>query len=392
MEENIKFQSYKDKKDKLNFLMNPKVLEKTHFSGSTPPDIFFGSANYPDINYGILSPQEIADSSIMSSPEEWVGENLSIEDIIRFRKQLVYAKNKDNIKNNRIKDLLQSLAVSSNPVSTEFFLAKKPLRTFEKSKFYPFMTNSAPLRKAVIEENVKVKKVVDYITSDYDLKSVGAVKELYSGNIETSHIQKIFSSGLLGLKKDRRIVPTKWAITAVDDIIGKEILKKIRFYPEIKDFMVFSDYYNGNQFEIFFLPGSFEFEVMEVGFPRGIHERQISFCHDYESIFGRKSYASQVVGAYYADRLATTEFLEKIKRQAKIIVFHEEREEYYAPLGVGIIRETIRRAMQKQPEIFATKEEALQIIKSRLKLDFNEYLQKSVVLKNYGKQKRLWEF
>jgi DNA repair protein NreA len=392
MEDKVKFQSYKDKQDKLNFLMNPKILDKTHFSGSTPPDIFFGSANYPNINYGILSPQEKGETSIMSLPEEWVGRDLSIEQIIQYRKQLVYAKNKDNIKKNRIRDLLQSLAMSSQPVSTEFFLSKKPSNMIEKSKFYPFMTNSAPLKKAIIEDNVKVKKVVDYIISDYDLKSVGGVKELYLGNIDTSHIQKIFSSGLLGLKKDRKIVPTKWAITAVDDIIGKEILEKIRYYKEIESFMVFSDYYNGNQFEIFFLPGSFEFEVMEVGFPRGIHEREISFCHDYESIFGRKSYATYVVGAYYADRLATTEYLEKVKRQGKIVVFHEEREEYYAPLGVGIIREAIRRAMKKQPEVFSTKEDALENIKSRLKLSFDKYLKKSIILNSYGKQKRIWEF
>jgi len=156
--------------------------------------------------------------------------------------------------------------------------------------------------------------------------------------------------------------------------------------------MVFSDNYNGNQFEIFLLPGSFEFEVMEISFPRGIHERKISFCHDYESIFGRKTYATQVVGAYYSDRLATVEYLNKIRRQAKIVVFHEEREEYYVSLWVGVIRETIRRAIHKQPEIFSTKEEALIRISSRLNLTFNEYLKKSIVLNNYEKQKSLWEF
>jgi hypothetical protein len=234
---------------------------------------------------------------------------------------------------------------------------------------------------------------VDYLVGDSDAKSLDAVDELYRSKIEISHIQKLFSTGLLGMKKNRKMVPTRWSITAVDDILGKEILKKVRYYPQLGDFQLFSEYYNGNHFEILFLPGNFEFEVIEVAFSGSLwNEAGTEFCHDYESFFGRTSYASEVVGAYYADRLATTEYLEKIKRQAKVVVFHEEREEYYAPVGVGIIREAIRRAMQKQPEIFATKEEALEKMKSRLKLSFNEYLKKSIVLKNYGKQKRIWEF
>jgi len=105
--------------------------------------------------------------------------NLSIEQIILYRKQLIYAKNRDHIERNRIKQILQSLAISSKPVSTEFFLSKKPSNIVEKSKFYPFMTNSAPLKKAIIGDNVQVKKIVDYIISDYDLKSIGGVKKLY---------------------------------------------------------------------------------------------------------------------------------------------------------------------------------------------------------------------
>ncbi|GEM_PF-4526108 len=64
----------------------------------------------------------------------------------------------------------------------------------------------------------------------------------------------------------------------------------------------------------------------------------------------------------------------RIRKQAKVVVFHEEREEYYAPLGVGIIRESLRRAFEREPKKFSNIKEALGEIKNNLKLDFNKYL------------------
>jgi DNA repair protein NreA len=371
---------------------SPKVKE--HFSGSSPPEVFVGRVDYPNVFCGVLSPTEKGNTSKMSLPEEWVGKNFSIDEILGYRSQMIYARNKTNIKSSKnITNLVQSLALTSKSVSTEFFLDKKPSQTFTASKLFTIMANPAPLKKAIIEENLSVPNKVDSLVSDFDAKSLDAVDELYSSRIEISHIQKLFSTGLLGIKKNRKMVPTRWSITAVDDIIGKKILDKVKLFPWIKDFEVFSEYYNGNHFEILFLPGHFEFEVIEVAFSGSLWGGgNTGFCHDYESFFGRKTYASQVVGAYYADRLATTEYLERIRRQGKIVVFHEEREEYYAPLGVGIIREAIRRAMKKQPEKFSSLNEALDRMKGRVKFDWSEYMKNCKIIKDYGKQKNLFEF
>ena len=73
---------------------------------------------------------------------------------------------------------------------------------------------------------------------------------------------------------------------------------------------------------------------------------------------GRKKYAFEVTGAYYANRLGLAEHLEKIKRQATAIFIREVGPEYYAPLGVGILREITRSAFQNKPEKFNTIEEA----------------------------------
>jgi len=67
----------------------------------------------------------------------------------------------------------------------------------------------------------------------------------------------------------------------------------------------------------------------------------------------------------------------------------EARPEYYAPLGVGILRENARDAFTKPPEKFATLQSAFQRIQTRLKLPIEAFKQKSELLKNHGKQTRL---
>lgn len=110
---------------------------------------------------------------------------------------------------------------------------------------------------------------------------------------------------------------------------------------------------------------------------------------DYESFSGRKEYASNVTGAYYSNRLALCEYLDRVKKQASCLVLRECRPEYYAPLGVGILREASRAAFLKQPERASSLEEAFGIMQSRMKLLVSFFRQKSELLKNYGKQTRL---
>ncbi|MDO8517008.1 MAG: hypothetical protein Q7S33_02685 [Nanoarchaeota archaeon] len=368
----------------------PKV--KLHFSGSSPPEIFVGRNDYPNVFSGILSPPEKGETSIFSSPEEWYKKKLSIEQILDFRGQLIYGRKKSHIKSQEsMKKVIQEIALASKPVSTEFFLKKQPTMDFNSSKMFTIMMNSAPVEKVILEENPFVNKKVDYIVSDYNAKSVTAINELYKSKILVSHLQKLLSAGLLGLKTQRKMVPTRWAITAVDDIISKELLKKIRFYPEINEILVFNSEYNGNHYEILLLPDKFSFEVIEAEIPGNVWNptMNLSFMKDYESFYGRKNYAESVTGAYYANRLAVCEFFEKVKKQASVLVLREVRPEYYAPLGVGILREVSRDAFNKAPERAESLEDAFRIMQSRMKIDINKFREISELLKNYGKQKRL---
>jgi hypothetical protein len=110
---------------------------------------------------------------------------------------------------------------------------------------------------------------------------------------------------------------------------------------------------------------------------------------DFESFFSRKEYAKNVTGAYYANRLSACEYLEKIKKQAQIIFLREISEEYYAPLGVGILRELARKAFLKEPEKPKDLSSAFDLIQSRLKIPMDKFKEVSILLKEYGKQKKL---
>mgnify|MGYP003972792537 FL=1 len=91
-------------------------------------------------------------------------------------------------------------------------------------------------------------------------------------------------------------------------------------------------------------------------------------------------------------RLPTTEYLTKIKRQATIFIFREIRKEYYAPLGVGVVRETARRTFNSNPKHFDTIDEAFKDMQTRIEISMDEIKEKSWILENYGKQKSIFDF
>jgi len=365
-----------------------KALNVKEFSGSTPPEIFVGRWNYPNVYAGILSPNEYGDTSLLSSPEAWRAGNLSIADILSQRQKLIYARTSSHIKKQESKfhAVFHEVAMTHKSVATEFKLKNTITKNEEQASNSPLISKAGEIESARLQENAPVKPKIDYLVNDSEIKSKNAILELDKSRIQTSAIIKILSAGLLGLKNNRKMVPTKWSITAVDDIVSKEKLKKIKTYPEISEICLFNAEYLGNHYEFLLLPGSFFFEVIEISM------KNLGVWQDHESFFPRRTYADDVTGAYYANRIALSEHLEKIKRQCQCLVLREVRPEYNVPLGVGILRETSREAFSKTPERFNTLKEALAKAQSRLKLPIEKWLSRSILLKNYGKQKTLRQY
>lgn len=376
--------------DKHSFFIG-KPIKLQNFSGSTPPEIFVGKWNYPNVYTGILAPQETGNTSIMSSPESWHKNKLSISQISNYRNQLIYGRTQNNIKKleNKFLNVMKEVAMTHKSTATYFELKKPVTTNKEQDDRSPLIPKAAEIQKAELQENAPVKPKVDYLVNDSESKSSNAIQELHKSNIETSTIIKILSAGLLGLKKNRKLVPTRWSITAVDDTISKNKLEKIKNYQEISEYLVFNAEYLGNHYEFLLMPDSFAFEVIEISIK---NPYSLATWQDYETIFSRKKYADSVTGAYYANRLALTEYLESVKRQATCLVFREIRPQYYAPCGVGILRETSRQAFKNKPEKFNTLNEALNSIQSRLKQPISNYTNKSVILKIKKTQTKISNF
>ncbi len=376
------------------------LLPKTRlqFSGSSPPEIFVGRIGYPEVNTGILAPQEYGETEEMSMPELWHKKNLSIEQILNMRSQLIYSRFKSRIldarKKSRFLNIMQEISMSGKSVSAEFILKKAPRNSINVDKYIPLIGNPAPLKSIRLEENPHIEKKVDYLVSDSDAKSVTAITELHKSGIQTSNIIKILSAGLLGLRQSRKLVPTRWATTAVDSTISKELMKKIRYFPLIDGHLVFSGEYVGNHYEIILIPRFWSYEVIEAKISGSVwnpFSQNNLFMQDYEGFFDRKDYAEEVAGGYYSPRLAVAEYLTRVKKQASCLVLRESRPEYNAPLGVGILRETTRAAFKKSPRKFDTLNNALKDIQTRLTLPISSFVGKSKLIKEL-EQKTLGEY
>ncbi|MFX1390649.1 MAG: hypothetical protein ACFE9Z_11340 [Promethearchaeota archaeon] len=355
----------------------PFELDKTRrdveIFGASPPGFFVGHFNYPNVYLGPLVPfQEfeiglnISDYHLLDAPELWFGTPLV--DIVKYRSSLVRSnfkinvnigkksrKNTPSIKTKKLLDTSQELSMAARPVDTETRLEKMNLRMMMDNHALP-MGPSGMTERIEITENTKIHPQVDYCVSDTDLKATDAVSEhLYlKGHVPESTIKRIFSAGLLGEEKRRRIVPTRWAITAVDDIISKALIEEIKKFPEIDDYQIFEATYLDNHFKILLFPGKFIYEMNEVWAPNTLwnisldgrtQDLKPQIMTDFEFYRGRKNYASNITGAYYAARKSVCEYLYKIRRQARVLIFREVSGGYVVPLGVWVIRETVNNAM-----------------------------------------------
>jgi hypothetical protein len=99
-----------------------KPKTNIHFTGTSPPEIFVGRYNYPNINVGILSPEMNEENSEeFSMPELWHKNKFSIERILSNRGKLVYGRFKTQVKfkpKDRLLSTMQEVSMAYKPVST----------------------------------------------------------------------------------------------------------------------------------------------------------------------------------------------------------------------------------------------------------------------------------
>jgi len=398
--ENIKFEKLK-KEAETGF--KNKEFEKISFlDTSSPPSVFIGSKlKYPQVNIGILSPfKKEGNSWIYDNPIYWAENEFNISEVLKLRNSLINSRFKSNVKadsnNKKFVNLAKDIAISSNQVDLEIKLKNRIKSVESKDKILIPHGVNAELNDAKITGNIKVEKKVDSVIND-ELKANEAINILDKSGINEYSISKILSVGVLGLKKNKKFVPTRWSITATDDILGKKLIEKVKDYPIIEDYELHFGEFLGNQYLIMLFPEIWKYELFEVYLPNSSWNpsKEIKAATDYEGNDGRKEYAYETVGGYYASRFPVLNYLDSIKKQASVLVIRIETPNYWSPLGVWVVRESVKKAIKRKIKFSDEKEfvqNSIQIAKIKYKLDISFLIEKSKIIHEKKEQKKLKDF
>jgi len=370
-------------------------LKTDSFSGSSP-NVFIGHNFYPNLYVGILSPPErTADAYLYDSPKDWAAGNLQIPKIVDYRSSLINSRFRSMVKDqDKLICLSQEIGMASRPVDVEISLEEKPSFHLSTDPYLAPMGPNAKLKKAEITENPHIDTRVDKVVSDSDLKANQALTYLYDKGFDENFLTKILSVGNLGIKPQRKLVPTRWSITAADDAIAKHLLTGIKKHPQ-SDYLAYFGGYLGNYFLILFFPEVWSYELFETYAPNAEWNMSDDFNYmtDSEPYDSRKTYAENCGGGYYANRLAVLEKLNHLKRQASILTLRFITGEYAVPLGVWVVREASRKVLSNRPIEFSSKELMLKyaqaLIKKKFGFNLETLLNQSILLKNQKTQKKI---
>ncbi|AEB68539.1 MULTISPECIES: Nre family DNA repair protein [Methanothrix] len=360
----------------------PKIGSR--MEGFTPPEVFVGRSGYPLVRAGPVLPSVQA--------EELPHLGMNMDEIISARMGMVRSETKIRVleagEPGKLLEACQQIAMSSAPVGAEVSFIKPPRRRLQFDGVLSPTGPSGELAKMEITTNPLIPRKVDQIVLDRGAPADVAIAELYSAGIDIDHLSRLLSIGLLGNK--RRLVPTRWSITASDDMIGKSLKDEVLDFPEVKGYHLFSGEELGNHFEVLLSPRPFSFELIEIWRPHSLWAEEGFIGRDGEDARPKKGY-SPLAGGYYAARLAVLEHLSRWGRQAGVLAIREISEDYRIPLGVWVVREVARKAMSSHPTRFDALSSAREVMAGRLHTPEVSWLKKAELLTG-STQKRLNEF
>lgn len=373
-------------------------LTKKDFSGAAPSP-FVGRIGYPKLNVGILTPVDVKeDAWVYDAPRHWAEHNFKIPEIVDYRTALINSRFVVHAHDvSKVLDTVKEVGMASKPVELEINLKNKPRFRINSDSFMAPTGPNAKLKKAKVTSNPKISFKVEKVVDDSELKANDAMLYLYKSGFDENFLSKLLSVGTIGLKPNRKLVPTRWSISAVDDNIGKDIIKEIRDFKE-SDYLSFFGSYLGNYYLVLMFPEPWSYELFEIYAPKASWNTstKVQFTTDYEGYGGRKSYAENCAGGYYAARLPILEKLKGMKRQSTILALRFITGEYIAPLGVWVCREATRKSMESKPLTFASKELMLdyakKLVKKKFGIDLDQIFDKSILVNKLKTQSKLTGF
>jgi len=356
-----------------------EVTQGDALFGSTAPSIFVGRSGYPDVAAGVLSP--VGDEEAAEAHEtgpHWYEEGVSIDDVFRHRASLLNSTQRTDVRAaDRWDDFVgvqREVAIADHPVDVEIGL-DGPLDVDLDVGPRDIATPTGPratAERADLAENPHVPRPVKKTLEDDDWNARGAMTYLYRRGLDVYDINTVLSAGALGKRENRRLVPTRWSITAVDDTVSEYLRGRIRNEPCVSGVEVWHNEFLGNRFWVLLVPGRWEFELVEMKAPGSVwnpEDDDYWVAADYEGFDGRSRYAEETAGAYYAARFGVLEALAERGRRAKALVLREVTEDYWGPSGVWVVRETVRNAFEDRPGRAESLGDALSTLAPQLPLD-----------------------
>jgi len=367
-----------------------ETLQGDALFGSTAPSVFVGRSSYPDVSAGVLAPVSEPDrAAAFETGPHWYERGYTIDDVFQSRTNLLNSSRRTNV---HVADewdgftgVQREVAIADRPVDVEVGL-DGPLDVDLDVGVDDIATPTGPRAQAEhaeLTENPHVPRAVEKTLEDDDWKAEGAMTYLYNRGFDVYDVNTILSAGALGQTAERKMVPTRWSITAVDDTIGGFLRGGIRNASSVDGVEVWYNEFLGNRFWVLLAPGDWEFELVELKAPGSIWnpdpDGRLYMAADREGFEGRTEYVDETAGAYYASRLGVLEELADRGRQAKVFVVRHATNEYWAPVGVWQIRESVRNAFDSEPAVAETFHDAVRQLVPQLPVSMADLRRKSTM-------------
>lgn len=322
----------------------------------------------------------------------------------------------------RIVEELRDIYKSKSAIEMQSVFEKE--LTFNKiltSKVAGIMGSQNELTKLEAQENTSTSNKIEKFTQN-DIKAKEAIISLYEKGVNEHQIINLLALGSFGIELNRKLVPTKWAISAFDQTIDNYLHKKILTYKLINEYEIYHDYDKGNDFIIILMPNTYAAEIVETwDLGTSEIENTSQFVPKLDSAFGVVNQDTSIkidkwntgkriiieqdyvginnklstkephcAGGYWATKSPISRLLDKRQRQASYISIRFI-DNYDIPLGVVFVRECARKALKKPIFTANSQKEIEEFLKENYPRHHYHFTT-SKTLQEERKQKRLTSF
>ncbi|MFB6283777.1 MAG: hypothetical protein ABEK59_07575 [Halobacteria archaeon] len=365
-----------------------EVKQGDSLFGSTSPSVFVGRSSYPRVPVGLLNPVgEEENPAEYTTSGDWYHDGMNIEGVLQYRTGLLNSRRRTDVDlsdSTNLLDVQKEVGMATDPVDVEVRLRDEPDLDLDMDQVTAPTGPNATARDADLAENPYVPREIEKTFEDTDWKSRGAVEYLYEKGFDVYQINDVLSVGALGRGEDRKLVPTRWSITAVDDMLGKYLRGEVKGNTSVDKTRVYMNEYMGNRYWVVFTPGRWEFELVEMKSPGSVWnpnpDDEIWMGSAREGYEGRTGYVDETAGAYYCSRLGVLEQLRSIGRSGKCLVLREVSDDYWAPVGVWQVREAVRNAGENSYVEYETFGDAVRDVVDYLPVSLPDLRRKSTMV------------